>query len=375
MNQNTQKPDDFTKNNPDFQEESITDPKTGKKINRKKSMLVAAAGTLAGIGISSAIDNNQLSSVNFDSNLDGQTDTLLSDQNNDGIFETAIPVEPEIEIIEGSPFNAGTAPHATSVNDDMSFSEAFANAREELGPGGVFEWNGQIYGTFYEDEVDEQGNPTIEYETVSNIENTGEVSEEFQTNDISSSTETEAETETEVPVEPETENQPEPYIMGIDSNADGVPEGIFVDINLDGSADAVYADINQDGVIAEDEVQFIHDPENLIAPEQIADGTTMSIDSNQDGTDDTILLDVNDDLSADAIGIDQNADMIIDENEVTILNAEAMPGSNDSMDTSIEYQGEVSTDMPEDVSPDVLDNYSNDTQALEDNFGDINDWA
>lgn len=41
---------------------------------------------------------------------------------------------------------------ATSVNDDMSFGEAFAAARAEVGPGGVFEWHGQIYGTYTADE-------------------------------------------------------------------------------------------------------------------------------------------------------------------------------------------------------------------------------
>lgn len=33
-----------------------------------------------------------------------------------------------------------------------SFSEAFAQARQQVGPGGIFEYNGQIYGTYYADE-------------------------------------------------------------------------------------------------------------------------------------------------------------------------------------------------------------------------------
>lgn len=41
---------------------------------------------------------------------------------------------------------------AASVNDGMSFSEAFAQARHEVGAGGVFEWNGGLYGTYYADE-------------------------------------------------------------------------------------------------------------------------------------------------------------------------------------------------------------------------------
>lgn len=40
------------------------------------------------------------------------------------------------------------------VSDDMSFSEAFASARAEVGAGGIFEWRGGVYGTYYKDEWD-----------------------------------------------------------------------------------------------------------------------------------------------------------------------------------------------------------------------------
>lgn len=35
-----------------------------------------------------------------------------------------------------------------AVNDNMSFGEAFAAARAEVGPGGVFHWHGGIYNTY-----------------------------------------------------------------------------------------------------------------------------------------------------------------------------------------------------------------------------------
>lgn len=41
-----------------------------------------------------------------------------------------------------------------NTSDDMSFNEAFAEAREEVGPGGVFYWRGGIYGTYTKDEWD-----------------------------------------------------------------------------------------------------------------------------------------------------------------------------------------------------------------------------
>lgn len=41
---------------------------------------------------------------------------------------------------------------ASGVNDGMSFSEAFATARHEVGAGGAFVWHGHVYGTYYGNE-------------------------------------------------------------------------------------------------------------------------------------------------------------------------------------------------------------------------------
>ena len=40
------------------------------------------------------------------------------------------------------------------VSDDMRFDEAFASARKQVGAGGVFEWRGKLYGTYYKNEWD-----------------------------------------------------------------------------------------------------------------------------------------------------------------------------------------------------------------------------
>jgi len=58
-----------------------------------------------------------------------------------------VPVE-EIETIDT------TATLANDVEDGMTFNEAFDVARQELGPGGVFEWEGNIYNTYYKEEYD-----------------------------------------------------------------------------------------------------------------------------------------------------------------------------------------------------------------------------
>lgn len=60
--------------------------------------------------------------------------------------EPVVPIEP----IEPDNVNEQGIQFAT-VNAD-SFNEAFAQARAQVGPGGAFEWHGQIYGTYYETE-------------------------------------------------------------------------------------------------------------------------------------------------------------------------------------------------------------------------------
>ena len=42
--------------------------------------------------------------------------------------------------------------HQASVDQGQSFSEAFAAARAEVGPGGVFLWHGRLYGTYTAEE-------------------------------------------------------------------------------------------------------------------------------------------------------------------------------------------------------------------------------
>lgn len=61
--------------------------------------------------------------------------------------------EPNVEEEPIQPvWSDGELSIATSVTDDMSFGEAFAAARAEVGPGGAFEWHGNVYATYTADE-------------------------------------------------------------------------------------------------------------------------------------------------------------------------------------------------------------------------------
>lgn len=41
---------------------------------------------------------------------------------------------------------------SSHVTDQMSFAEAFNEARAECGPGSIFEWRGNVYNTYYQEE-------------------------------------------------------------------------------------------------------------------------------------------------------------------------------------------------------------------------------
>ena len=60
--------------------------------------------------------------------------------------------EPEVE--EENPIVQDEAESlkVADSHDELSFGEAFAAARAEVGPGGVFHWHGGVYGTYYADE-------------------------------------------------------------------------------------------------------------------------------------------------------------------------------------------------------------------------------
>ena len=106
---------------------------TGVKSGMK-NVIAGIAGVVAGIGGAILIT----SSKRPDSTLNAEPG-----------FQTVPETEPEPEH-----FNGAEIPIASSVNGNMSFDEAFATARKELGPGGLFSWHGNTYGTYYADEWD-----------------------------------------------------------------------------------------------------------------------------------------------------------------------------------------------------------------------------
>ena len=173
-----------------------------------------------------------------------------------------IPEHPEINV-------------AHSVNDSMSFSEAFEAARNEVGPGGAFVWHGNVYGTYRVDDP--------EWQAMSAEDRT-----EFSHNVLS-----------QVHPAPYTPTANEPQIVEVTdegSHAETPAESSGADDNVDvhiingangHEIGAVGQLVTADGTV-------------VVAGYGSLDGHSATfIDSDYDGEVDTVLIDTDNDGSID----------------------------------------------------------------------------
>lgn len=172
------------------------------------------------------------------------------------------------------------------VNDDASFSEAFADARAQVGAGGVFEWRGHVYGTYYEEEWDNmtpeqraQYQSKIDYGTIAgdNV-NTGTdnaTPTSASSNTYTHASSTHATQQQGEAIAPNTEMVAEPVdsdikVLGVETIEDetgrsrimaGIEieghQGLLVDVDNDQVMDVMMVDMNNDGQITSNEVADI----------------------------------------------------------------------------------------------------------------------
>ena len=164
---------------------------------------------------------------------------------------------------------------ASSVSDDMSFSEAFTAARTEVGSGGVFEWHGNIYSTFTEDEwngmtaeqIDEYGShfswhsDNSSTETASSTHSSTSSHSAHATDEVEVPEVTQASHTEEVAV---VDVDPEVEVLGVvhdeesGANIAGLAvdgqEVVLIDVNGDETFDVMGADVNGDQQLSQDEI-------------------------------------------------------------------------------------------------------------------------
>lgn len=207
--------------------------------------------------------------------------------------------EPEDAIVA-----TATGVRVAQVDDNASFSQAFADARAQVGPGGVFEWHGRVYGTYYKDEWD---NMTVEqkHEYQASIDYKDVISDESMAqhhNDMAQHNAVHHESNVhhtsyhhqEATAKPETLNDTQDVssddvdvqvleVGQTDLNGDGIPENaavlevnghevLIVDIDQDGIADAALCDVDNDGQV---EIADLSG-ENIAMPEQSAGDAYMA---------------------------------------------------------------------------------------------------
>ncbi len=161
-------------------------------------------------------------------------------------------VEPVVEPVYVSP----------EVNDDMSFNDAFAAAREELGPGGLFVWHGNVYNTYYAEEWNAMSSESQEAfaDSASNV-NIPVYHNVNTTEDYIAYAPDTAQDDIMVVSEPDDDV----HIIGVyEENIDGQnmyigevemagENVVLVDGDQDGLFDVLIADMDGDGMIADNE--------------------------------------------------------------------------------------------------------------------------
>lgn len=258
--------------------------KSGKKSDFWKGVLV---GGVPAILLSSA---NTVLGANVPEDIDAD---MQESENVDGQAADVLDAALSIDVAE-------------SVTDEMSFSEAFEAARAEVGPGGVFEWNGNLYSTYYEDEWNNM---------------TDEQKEEFADS-----------------------------LYDFDST-EGVAEVEVEAVSVE-YADNYHETSNTEGqvnVLAEDVVEV--DGQLVTVTSVEVDGHYGEVyDLDNDGQYDAAMFDVNDDGNPDVAMYDANADGYIDGNEVCDLSRQ-------------ENMMAMNYSSPEDALYDGMPDYTNDADT------------
>ena len=218
--------------------------------------------------------------------------------------ENVEPVESDTpEIVDN-----GYAQMASSVNDDMSFNEAFAAARAEVGAGGVFEWHGGIYGTYYASEwnaMDQAARDefasTVPFHSSSHTGTTHSTTTTHNENVIETETETNVTTGTDngstiggISVEG---GDDEIEIIGVEHadlgfGHDSIIGGYSVNgqavylVDIDGEDDefdVMMSDLNGNNSFEENEIFDITDQHMSVSHfEQLAEASTGSSEDNLD---------------------------------------------------------------------------------------------
>lgn len=176
--------------------------------------------------------------------------------------------------------------------DADNFADAYAQARAQVGPGGVFEYNGQLYNTYTAHEWDAMSAD----ERADFQGRVGGISPEHHTAHVESSPEVQPVIEVE-PIAENPASEGEVHILGVEAveTPDGEilnvaiiesegEQALLVDVDNDGTIDAMVYDANHDGDISPDEIHDMQDANldiaDLLEAEAAQDGDMFLADND-----------------------------------------------------------------------------------------------
>jgi len=214
-----------------------------------------------------------------------------------------------------------------TVSDHMSFSEAFAHARNQAGPGSFFNWKGNSYNTYQKDEWDNMDSSEKEEFANSLLADDNLI---LQNPEPSSIVENHDEAPMQGPIELESDSRPNPedpptrpevqdeQDTWIDQSAtaendiinDTSPEQVHaaIDLNADGTYDAIVTDTDGDNYA------------DVLSMQNVEGEIVMAaIDTDNDNHIDTVYTDTNQDGKIDDNDAIEEVDMVINMEDAVII--------------------------------------------------------
>lgn len=201
------------------------------------------------------------------------------------------------------------------VTDDMSFSEAFAAARADVGAGGVFEWNGDLFGTYYKEEWEDLS-PAETEEYWASVEAAEiDIEQEAMPDELYAEADTAAGqdhtddfTGLDDPNDDLSEDMGDAVVGTEDLDGDGYEESVLFDADQDGEIDMVASDTTGDGQI------------DYVVADTDGDGEADLIaeDTDGDGEVDVIAADTTGDGEFDHYEEVDNEDLLANKDESDI---------------------------------------------------------
>lgn len=236
-------------------QQSVSENETLKeyKKNIHGECLEKMAFTVGGaaMGIAATTSVNGLNAKTLDENSEMSSTEMLCPE----AKASANTTEP---VTEHSPIvvpQEQESVRAAKVDDSMSFDEAFANARAQVGAGGVFAWNGKVYNTYYREEWEKMSaEERSEWQSHINYADVVKQSEPKMASNQELVDETPVTGEIKVLAVEQVVNEDGTKMnVGLLEASDN-NQALLVDIDNDGTFDVLLHDDNSDGLLTENEV-------------------------------------------------------------------------------------------------------------------------